>query len=374
MNLSCLSLDHKNSTISQRTGLWEDMDKLRKFIENGTVSECLPIHTCNRVELYLIHQGEEIPDELMPSQDISIFKGSEAVNHLLRVLLGLESMACGESFVVSQVKKDYEKYRPLCGPLLNRLVQRSLNVGSILRTEFHPGRAPSIPWLMSQSLKDHPMWPSLKILILGAGEMGEETAKVLRASQVPFSIANRTDSKAEELARETEGNFLPWERWKEEADRSNVVIFTTSSPYPLMDCPPDSPWCLDMGGTAQVRDKGGKIISIDHLQERSEILLRDYRKSLKTLEKEAWETSQALWVDLMAKQGDVNRKLAMMRVGQIVESRAVQTSHKIGASEEVLRQMAWSVAKAILAPVLEMNGPHSSRIWRALAEGVDHDS
>ncbi len=374
MNLSCVYLDHRNSTVSQRSGLWEDLDQLKEFVEGGTISECLPLHTCNRVELYMLHSGNELPAELLPTMPLSTLKGLDAVDHLIRVLLGLESMACGESFVVSQVKKEYERYRPLCGPILNRLVQRCLNAASILRTEFHPGRAPSIPWLMVQSLREHRLWPSIKILVLGAGEMGEETAKVLRASQLPFSIANRTDHRAKELASATGGSFLPWDRWEEEAKASDVVIFTTASPEPIMDCGPDSPWCLDMGGSAQVRDMGGKVLSIDHLKERSEELLKDYRKDLTRLERETQETAQAIWANLLTVQGDANRRLAMMRVGQIVESRATQTAQKTGASEEVLRQMAWSVAKAVLAPVLDRQGPHSSRLWRVLAEGVDHDS
>ncbi|MCF4151951.1 hypothetical protein L2W58_09090 [Dethiosulfovibrio sp. F2B] len=370
MRLICLSVNYENSKLADRAGLWEDEKTLRLMLDGGPISELLPIHTCNRTELYgVIPEGSEIPSDSIPSC-ADILTGKDVVEHLLRVLLGLESMACGESFVVSQVKKEYDRYSPLCGRILNRLFQRSFNLAGILRTEYHPGRAPSIPWLMAQAIKDHPAWPSPRIALIGAGDMGTETAKVLKAMGLPFSVSNRTEKTGRSLAEETGADWLSWERWKDLTETSDVLIFATSSPEPLLSEieGENRPWIIDMGAIPQVKVPELKRISVDELRDRTLEILDDYRRHLGKLEEETEEAAQALWADLITVRTDTYRRLAMMRVGHIVDERAARTAQKIGVSEEVLRQMAWSVAKGILSPVLEMNGPHSSRIWRALSE------
>ncbi len=148
--------------------------------------EAVPVATCNRTEIYLrLPPGGAVPEEILHPL-ARTFSAEEAVLHLLRVLLGLESMACGESSIVGQVRESYGGAGDLCGPWLHRLFQGCLRMAKLLRTCYHPGREPSVPRLMAEKLRDHPSFPSVSSLVVGAGEMGEETAGSSPGSPFPW--------------------------------------------------------------------------------------------------------------------------------------------------------------------------------------------
>lgn len=376
MKIKCISLDYSNSELADRMDLWKKPEEFRSQLDSGEIIECLPIHTCNRTELYLVLPDSGRFPESLYVKNARFYSGSAVVEHLIRVLLGLESMACGESFVVSQVKKDYFNYRILCGKVLNHIVQKSFNLAAGLRSSFHPGRAPSIPWLMVQTIKDHPSWPEPDILLLGAGEMGRETAKVLKAMGTPFSISNRSANTGIDLAEQTDAKWIPWNRWKEAISEKEVVILATSSEIPLIDesnCP-EKTWIIDMGASPQASGKERKTITVDHLRETTRELLSDYRSQLIELEDRTSDAAQTLWSEVISMKGDQYKRRAMARIDDIIAKRASQTAHKTKACEETLKQMGNSIARAVLAPIWNIEGHDSIKIWRALAGEMNDDS
>lgn len=115
------------------------------------VEECLLLQTCNRVELYLVSQkGEETAKAAFEylaqrtpiqieaaSKAIEYSINKEALNHLLRVTSGLESMVIGEDQVINQVWDSYLEAEKTngAGPVLKQLFNRSVNVGRRVRKE-----------------------------------------------------------------------------------------------------------------------------------------------------------------------------------------------------------------------------------------------
>ena len=131
-----------------------------------------------------------------------------------------------------------------------------------------------------------------------------------------------------------------------------------------------------MGSPAQVEDDGGegiRLTCIDNLTDRADALLKDYRRKMDRLEKEADDSTALLWSELCTTSGDAYKRLVLARAGKIVLERAEMTSKKTGASDEVLRQMGWSIVKAVLSPVLEEKDVHARRVWKMLAGDIEED-
>ena len=74
-----------------------------------------------------------------------------------------------------------------------------------------------------------------KVLVIGAGEMGEETLRYLQdegARQV--TVINRSLPRAEELAAKFDGRALPWEELHSELVKADLVVSTTGASEPIV--------------------------------------------------------------------------------------------------------------------------------------------
>lgn len=379
--LFCLSLDFRGTPVEERATAWEDERALRRFVEEGRVLEALPLHTCNRAELFLVVQGEDCPSEL-ERPGANRYEGPEAARHLLRVLLGLESIALGEEFVVHQVRDSYEKHRDeLCGRVLHRLFQRALGLAASLRQTYHPGRAPSIPWLMVQEMKAGEGWESCHSLVVGSGVMGQEVLRILRALGRETTLTNRTAERGRSRARELGAHWLPWEDWKLGLPHFRNVFLCTGAKERLVTAGDILPGArvFDLGSPPQadlsVSEKG-TLVAVDDLTDRAEKLLADYSRQLKKLAREVERVSKALWEEIETLNGQTYMRLAMSRARSVARDRADRTARQNGYDAEVLEAMAWSIVKGVLDPVLERkNHPHTQKVWRALVgEGGEHVS
>lgn len=371
-NLFCLSLDFRGTPVKDRAAAWEDESVLRRFVDEGKVLEILPLHTCNRAELFLVVSEGECPSEL-ERPGAHRYQGLEVARHLLRVLLGLESIALGEEFVVHQVRNSYEKYSDeLCGRVLHRLFQRALGLSASLRQAYHPGRPPSIPWLMVQEMKAREGWERCRSLVVGSGVMGQEILRILRALGMEATLTNRTAERGWLCARELGALWLPWEDWKAQLNDFKNVFLCTGARESLLsaeDILPDT-FVFDLGSPPQANDsvsERGKLVRVDGLATRAENLFTGYSRQLKKLSREAERVSKALWDEIETLNGQTYMRLAMSRARNVAKDRADRTARQHGYEAEVLEAMAWSIVKGVLDPVLQRkNHPHTQKIWRAL--------
>ena len=73
------------------------------------------------------------------------------------------------------------------------------------------------------------------MLVIGAGEMAEETLKSLRQQgMVQVTVVNRHIERAEALARRWQGQVMPWERLLEALTAADLVIGTAAAPTTLV--------------------------------------------------------------------------------------------------------------------------------------------
>ena len=260
MNLHVIGCSHHQSSVSVREKLSFTPDQvktfLNKFHSTFPLSEAVLISTCNRTELYAagktlegIPTSEQMIDFLasergLESGDISsnlfAHRNQEAISHLFRVAASLDSMVIGEAQILSQVKQAYQLAVDTGHqiPLTHQVFQTAMKVAKRVATEtdIHTNRI-SVPSVAVNVLagKIFERLSNKRILILGAGEMAEETLTYLSAKDgKDIVVINRTRSKAESLAEKFNGQVADWDDLGGQIADADLIVSTTSAKEPVV--------------------------------------------------------------------------------------------------------------------------------------------
>lgn len=249
-----LGLNHRTAPVEIREKL---SFKSEKSYPLETLRSILPfkegyfLSTCNRVEFgFIIHpEVKELLFERffslleretnLPRSELEkhfyVFEGDEAVKHLFEVACGLDSMVLGEPQILNQVKQAYREAlkHHTSGLILNKLFHRCFFVAKRVRTETGiGGGAVSISYAACELAKK--ILGSLKnkvVLLVGAGEMAELACMHFMSAGVQkILIANRTISKAIELAHKFKGEAYSLEELSLALTKADIVISSTGSP------------------------------------------------------------------------------------------------------------------------------------------------
>jgi len=215
------------------------------------IKELMLLSTCNRVEVYGVAEDYEPINRLifelikLKGADTKIkrnsffLEGDKAIAHVFRVASGLESMVVGETQIVSQFKEAYRIAKELgcTGKVLNRLYEKALRTAKRVRTETGIGRnAISVSYVAVELAKRiFGNLANVKVLLVGAGEMAELSAKYLKKLKAHLFITNRTYERAVELAKELEGNVLRFEELADYLHEFDIVIVSTGSKKYIID-------------------------------------------------------------------------------------------------------------------------------------------
>ena len=232
MHIVVIGLSHRTAPVEIRERLSipeptmeATLDRLRA---DDQVLEASILSTCNRLEIYaLLRHPEEgiaavasflsqvssLPiEELQPH--LFAYHHEEAIDHLLRVSAGLDSLVLGEGQILSQVKKMVrlgQEYRSI-GPILNRLLNQAVSTGKRVRTETNLGTgavsissaAVELAQLkvgQARGLDDLVPLDQEQVAVVGAGRMARLLLQHLQAKGCRgVVLLNRTIARAEQLA------------------------------------------------------------------------------------------------------------------------------------------------------------------------------
>ena len=214
------------------------------------------ISTCNRTEIYFEfenHIGQENKFLHSVVKELVVFKkykdslsphlnnltGSfKVANHLFRLVSGLESMIIGEFQIVEQLKDAYyfSKKHKMLGPILGRMIQKSLETGKYIRTNTEIGRgAVSVSYAAVEQITNNYDLKNAKFLCVGLGETSKLSIRHLHQKGIKkIKITNRTKSKLNAFCTELGYESILFEDYKKEILNSDVVIFSTGSKSPLL--------------------------------------------------------------------------------------------------------------------------------------------
>lgn len=255
MHFVIIGISYKTAPVEIREKLAFSSEEipavLTRLLEEECIEESFLISTCNRVEACIVssmpekaaQQAEACLKRDRPDlKDIPFYtkRDHAAIQHFFRLTAGLDSMILGEPQISGQVKEAYSQSveTRTTGPYLNKLIHRALNVNKRIRTETEIGRHPvSVSYaaiLLAEKIFGS--FKKKKVLLLGAGEMGELAAKHLIERDVSeIMITNRTWEKAQEVAQkvthalEVVSKIIDWEKRAEALAESDIVIVSTGA-------------------------------------------------------------------------------------------------------------------------------------------------
>ena len=160
------------------------------------------------------------------------------MRHLFSVAAGLDSMIVGEAEIQGQVKRAYELalVEGVTGPITNRLFRDALGAGKRARTETRHRRARACPCRRSPSSWRADVLGDLgsrRVLVIGAGENGELTARALRERGVQtIFVANRRYDRAIGLAQRFGGRPCASTTCPASSIQADIVVSSTGVAAP----------------------------------------------------------------------------------------------------------------------------------------------
>ena len=149
-------------------------------------------------------------------------------------------MILGEPQILGQVADAYEAALAAgaIGPVLSALFRAAIRAGKRARSETAISRNPASVGSVAVRLAEQIVGEltSRRVLVIGAGEMGELAVEALRARGVRrVTVVNRTHRRAVELAERWGGEALSFEYLAEALHAADIVISSTAAPHIIID-------------------------------------------------------------------------------------------------------------------------------------------
>ncbi len=223
MPLVCLGISHHEAPAEVRERHAFPPDHMAEALvalrDYDTVLEAAMLSTCNRLEIYANLTDAELGIRQLKEFLVN-FRHSDvaydlepylytlvettAVDHLMHVATGLDSMLIGEAEILGQVKEAYHQAQRAqsLGKTLHRLFRDAINAGKNARSSTGIGNeSVSIATVAVTLAKQHvgPL-QGKNIVLVGAGKMGRTAAKRLKLEGAQgLVIVNRNLDRAREL-------------------------------------------------------------------------------------------------------------------------------------------------------------------------------
>ncbi len=261
MNLLTFSCTHQTAQLAVRERLAfsnvEQIGRAYQRLEDlFPQAEFVILSTCNRVEIHtaaseshclptlsqmaqFLAEFHQVPlDEFVG--ELREYNGSTAVAHLFEVVSSLDSMVLGEPQIVAQVKDAYRQAEEhqACGPFTHALFQSAIRTSARVRSETRLAEGKvSIASVavgdFGKGIFDH--FHDKRVLVIGAGEMAEETLRYLLGEGVrEIVVVNRSFERAQKLAEEFRGAAQPWSELDHCLRQADVIVSTTGADEPII--------------------------------------------------------------------------------------------------------------------------------------------
>ncbi|MEO8497576.1 MAG: glutamyl-tRNA reductase [Planctomycetota bacterium] len=260
MKLQVVGCSHHNASVEMRERLAfspeQARDALSRLRQLYPGTEAVVLSTCNRVELYFAAEtAERFPshhdvvefladfhglDPIVVFNELFERTGEDAIRHLFTVAGSLDSMVVGEAQILPQVKEAYERATAddATGPLTHAAFQAAIRVAKrIARETAINQKRVSVPSVAVADFAKQffERFDDKQVLLIGAGEMGEETLRYLiDEGAKDITIVNRSEARARELAERIAGKVAPWSDLKRLLVQADLVVSTTGATEPIV--------------------------------------------------------------------------------------------------------------------------------------------
>ena len=273
MSVLLLGANHDTAAVAVRECLAIPAERIvdtLRFLKEST-GEITVISTCNRTEFYAVSTTAERVlrhfiyehsglDAGTLDRALYRLEGRDAVEHLLRVACGLDSMVVGEPQILGQVRDALQlaQLAGSAGPVITALFQAALNAGKTARAATGISRGALSVSQAAVDLAERELGSlrGARALVIGAGETGTTVAHNLRSRGVgQLTIANRTLERASHLAADLHGSAVDLSGIPRAIASSDLVISSTGAPEPVVT--------PDVIRSARRLDPLGAILMVD---------------------------------------------------------------------------------------------------------------
>ncbi len=252
MSFFALGVNHQTASVELREQIAFNAERLSELLaeqsHHGELNDLVVVSTCNRTEVYAMADNADMVLEWLARANgldvqqllkhVYRYENGQAVNHLMRVASGLDSLMLGEPQILGQVKTalSLAKEAHTVSTQLNRIFEYSFYAAKRVRSETAVGsHAVSMGYAVAQLATQVFSQPEkLTVMVVAAGEMNSLVAKHLAEMGVAkILICNRTRERAEQLAQEimhrAEVEIVDFSALATNLHRADVVSSCTGS-------------------------------------------------------------------------------------------------------------------------------------------------
>ena len=346
------------------------------------IRECIILQTCNRVEIFLavdkieVEKIFEIWRNITKIRDLS-FKPAEidqdkgAIEHLLRLTSGLESLVVGEDQILGQVKRafEYSRQNGYVDSFIPIIFDHAIKVGSRIRTNTGLNKGSvsigSIAVNLAEEYFDD--FQKKKVLLIGTGEGATLVAKSLRKRQVNFDVASRTFERAKSFSSTVGGTPVKFEDALDKFDNTDIIFVSTTAPYYLITYDRifksskknRGMMIFDLSNPRTVDDNiatisGIKLVNIDQIAEIVDRNLKRRHEEIRLAEKMIQNGMQSM--DLLFRKIKAEPfVVSIFKIVDDVRNRELsKAARMLGISKgmkefEVIEQLSYAIVEGILS-------------------------
>ena len=258
MSVIVVGLNHRTVPLDLFEKMTVPEAKLPKALADlssrENISESVILSTCNRIEIYayaekfhgayqdirnFLSEISHVAPEDFSDHLIGLF-GSDAIEHLFKVSSGIDSAVIGEHEILGQVRSAWELAveEQVVGTVLNSLFRHSLEVGKRARSETSISRNIASISQAAVAMADKQLDGLIgkRVLVVGAGEMGEGMAKSLHAGGIAeLRIANRTWDRALETAERLNGKPVRLDELPQNLTEVDLLLTSTGATAAIIE-------------------------------------------------------------------------------------------------------------------------------------------
>ena len=272
-------------------------DAYLSFKKHASISECVIIQTCNRIELFTASDNHDLHkikktwasltglEENAFADTLEICDNHDAFEHLLKLTSGLESLVVGEEQILGQIKESIAVARDTkaSGKRLNKLFDTSIRIGTRIRNSTGISKGGISLGSMAVKLAEENVddIKSKNVLLIGTGEAATMVAKSLNKRGYEFDVTSRTVERSICFSQTLGGKPIKFEDVLSAFDNYEIIFVATIAPYFLitfdkmiesMKNKKDGMMILDLSNPRTVDEQvatipGIKLMNIDQIAE-----------------------------------------------------------------------------------------------------------
>ena len=225
-------------------------DAYLSFKKHASISECVIIQTCNRIELFTASDNHDVHkikktwasltglEENAFADTLEICDNHDAFEHLLKLTSGLESLVVGEEQILGQIKESIAVARntKASGKRLNKLFDTSIRIGIRIRNSTGISKGGISLGSMAVKLAEENVddIKSKNVLLIGTGEAATMVAKSLNKRGYEFHVTSRTVERSIGFSQTLGGKPIKFEDVLSAFDNYEIIFVATIAPYFLV--------------------------------------------------------------------------------------------------------------------------------------------